>query len=60
MNRAFIGSAEAPGPIVRTIGNALALGRDSGMFDHDLDPASLIAFGRRQPVGPGAAAPPRS
>ena len=45
MNRAFIGSAEAPGPIVRTIGNALALGRESGMFDHDLDPASLIAFG---------------
>ena len=44
MNRSFIGTASAPGAIVRTIGNALELGRESGLFDHDLDPASLIAF----------------
>ena len=44
MNRTFIGNALAPGTIVRTIGNALDLGRESGLFDHDLDPASLIAY----------------
>ena len=44
MNRSFIGSIQAPGTIVGTIGNALELGRESGLFDHDLDPASLIAF----------------
>ena len=44
MNRSFIGNAGAPGTITRTIGNALELGRESGLFDHDLEPASLIAF----------------
>ena len=44
MNDAFIGTAEMPGTITRTIGNALVLGREAGMFDHDLEPASLIAF----------------
>ena len=44
MNRSFFGDAGAPGTIVRTIGNALDLGRESGLFDHDLDPASLIAY----------------
>ena len=44
MNRSFIGTARAPGTIVRTIGNALDLGREAGLFDHDLDPASLVAF----------------
>ena len=44
MNRSFIGTAHMPGTIVGTIGNALELGRESGLFDHDLDPASLIAF----------------
>ena len=44
MNRTFIGNARAPGTIVRTIGNALDLGREAGLFDHDLDPASLIAY----------------
>ena len=44
MNRSFIGNAHAPGTIVRTIGNALDLGREAGLFDHDLDPASLVAF----------------
>ena len=45
MNRAFIGTAEKPGEITRTIGNALVLGREAGLFDHDLKPASLVAFG---------------
>ena len=44
MNRTFIGNARAPGTIVRTIGNALDLGREAGLFDRDLDPASLIAY----------------
>ena len=44
MNRSFIGSAGKPGGIVTTIGNALDLGRESGLFDHDMEPASLIAF----------------
>ena len=44
MNEAFIGTAEMPGTIIRTIGNALTLGREAGLFDHDLEPASLIAF----------------
>ncbi len=44
MNRAFIGTAGKPGAITRTIGNALVLGREAGLFDHDLKPASLIAF----------------
>lgn len=44
MNAAFIGSAAKPGAIVKTISNALVLGRQAGLFDHDMDPASLIAF----------------
>ena len=44
MNAAFIGSAARPGAIVKTISNALVLGRQAGLFDHDMDPASLIAF----------------
>lgn len=44
MNEAFIGTAEMPGAITRTIGNALTLGREAGLFDHDLEPATLIAF----------------
>ena len=44
MNDAFIGTPEMPGTITGTIGNALVLGREAGMFDHDLEPASLIAF----------------
>ncbi len=44
MNEAFIGTAELPGTIIRTIGNALTLGREAGLFDHDLEPAALIAF----------------
>ena len=43
MNRSFIGTAHTPGTIIGPIGNALELGRESGLFDHDLDPASLIA-----------------
>ena len=44
MNEAFIGTADKPGTITGTIGNALTLGREVGMFDHDLDPASLVAY----------------
>ncbi len=44
MNEAFIGTAEMPGTITRTISNALTLGREAGLFDHDLEPATLIAF----------------
>jgi hypothetical protein len=44
MNQAFIGTAEAPGAITETIGNALALGKEIGQFDHDDAPAELIAF----------------
>ena len=44
MNRSFIGNSRTPGTIVGTIGNALELGREAGLFDHDLDPTSLIAF----------------
>ena len=44
MNAAFIGTGDMPGTITGTIDNALALGREVGMFDHDLDPASLVAY----------------
>ena len=44
MNEAFIGKPSAPGAITRTIANALELGREAGLFDHELEPASLIAF----------------
>ena len=44
MNEAFVGTAAAPGTITVTIENALALGREVGMFDHELDPASLVAY----------------
>jgi NitT/TauT family transport system substrate-binding protein len=44
MNQDFIGTAAAPGAITETIGNALALGKEIGQFDHDDAPADLIAF----------------
>ncbi len=44
MNQAFIGTKSAPGGIVKTLSNALKLGKQAGLFDHDVDPASLIAF----------------
>ena len=44
MNRSFFGDPRAPGAIVGTIGNALDLGREAGLFDHYLNPTSLIAF----------------
>ena len=43
-NAAFIGTPQEPGAITATIGDALALGREAGLFDHDLDPAALIGF----------------
>lgn len=44
MNRAYIGTAEAPGGIVETIASALELGREVGLYDHDVAPAELVAF----------------
>lgn len=44
MNRAYIGTAEAPGGIVDTITSALELGKQTGMFDHNVQPADLVAF----------------
>ncbi|MBI1217642.1 MAG: aliphatic sulfonate ABC transporter substrate-binding protein [Rhodobacteraceae bacterium] len=45
MNKAFIGTAAAPGGITTTIGNALELGKEGGLFNLDLKPADMIAFG---------------
>jgi NitT/TauT family transport system substrate-binding protein len=44
MNQAYIGTPEAPGDIVETISSALELGRESGLFAHDVEPAELVAF----------------
>jgi NitT/TauT family transport system substrate-binding protein len=44
MNKAFIGTSEAPGRLVETITNALELGKQTGQFQHDVEPAELIAF----------------
>jgi NitT/TauT family transport system substrate-binding protein len=44
MNQAFIGTAEAPGPLVKTIDNAAELGKETGQFQHDVTPTDLIAF----------------
>jgi NitT/TauT family transport system substrate-binding protein len=44
MNQAYIGTPEAPGDIVETISSALELGRESGLFMHDVKPAELVAF----------------
>jgi NitT/TauT family transport system substrate-binding protein len=44
MNQAFIGTAEAPGSIVKTIDNAAELGKETGQFQHDVTPTDLIAF----------------
>jgi NitT/TauT family transport system substrate-binding protein len=44
MNKAFIGTPEAPGRLVETVANALELGKQTGQFEHDIQPAELIAF----------------
>jgi NitT/TauT family transport system substrate-binding protein len=44
MNQAFVGKAEAPGTVVDTIGNAVELGKETGLFDREIAPADLIAF----------------
>ena len=44
MNKSFVGTAAAPGGIATTITNAEELGRDAGLFEHDVPPADLIAF----------------
>lgn len=44
MNQAYIGTPEAPGGIVDTIATALEQGRETGLFEHDVEPAGLVAF----------------
>jgi hypothetical protein len=44
MNRAYVGTPEAPGGIAETITNALELGRETGLFEHDVGRAELVAF----------------
>jgi NitT/TauT family transport system substrate-binding protein len=44
MNKAYIGTPEAPGAIVETIAKALELGRETGLYEHDVEPAELVAF----------------
>ncbi len=44
MNKSFMGTAGAPGGIGATITNAEELGRATGLFQHDVAPADLIAF----------------
>jgi NitT/TauT family transport system substrate-binding protein len=44
MNKAFIGTPEAPGRLVETVANALELGKQTGQFEHDMEHAELIAF----------------
>ncbi len=44
MNEAFLGKDGAPGTIIETIENAMALGKETGMFQHDVAPTDLIAF----------------
>ena len=55
MNRAFIGRAGAPGTIVRTIGNALALGRQSGTVRPRCRPGFADRLRRGRPGSPGRA-----
>jgi NitT/TauT family transport system substrate-binding protein len=43
-NKAYIGTAEAPGAIVQTITNGLEFGRETGLFAPDVEPAELVAF----------------
>lgn len=44
MNRAYIGTPEAPGSIVATIASALELGKEIGLYEHDVAPAALVVF----------------
>ena len=44
MNKSFMGTAGVPGGIGATIANAEELGRETGLFQHDVAPADLIAF----------------
>jgi NitT/TauT family transport system substrate-binding protein len=44
MNKSYIGTPETPGDIVDTIASALALGRETGLYQHDVEPAELVAF----------------
>ena len=44
MNKAYSGAPEARGAIVETIAEALELGRETGLYEHDVEPAELVAF----------------
>ena len=44
MNKEYIGSFDAPGGIIQTIGNAIELGRNSGLFNHQITPIELVMF----------------
>jgi NitT/TauT family transport system substrate-binding protein len=44
MNETFIGTADNPGGIVKTINNAAELGKETGQFQHEVTPTDLIAF----------------
>jgi NitT/TauT family transport system substrate-binding protein len=43
-NRAYMGTAKAPGAIVDTIASTLEFGRATGLYEHDIEPAELVAF----------------
>jgi NitT/TauT family transport system substrate-binding protein len=44
MNKAFIGTPQAPGRLVETVANAIQLGKQTGQFDRKIEPAEMIAF----------------
>lgn len=44
MNKAFIGTPDAPGRLAETATNALELGKQTGQFEHKVKPLELIAF----------------
>jgi hypothetical protein len=44
MNKAYIGTPEVPGGVVKTIAQALELGREIGLYEDDVEPAELVAF----------------
>lgn len=43
-NAAFIGTADKPGPMVKTIEDAVAIGKETGQFDQKVEPAKMIDY----------------
>ena len=43
-NAEFIGTAAKPGPIIKTIEDAVAIGKETGQFDQKVDPAKMIDY----------------